>query len=268
MSIRKSIMKRVLYRVKIPFILLWILIFCCGWDLSLATEKKEPDPETDTEILDVEKITEFMFSELRDEPEKTIYVDMRNTSGKDIDLSPFLLAELERKGYNIRKSPKDACYILQVHIFFVGKVDPSNLKEAIKPKVELFALREKIKPKIDDDKKSEGGTEAKGMGEAVGETVDKADEIKDKVKTGEPYGAKLGKLLDDFGKRLHISAGKKDVTFAIVINIIISESSKESGTKKKYQTPIISTATRAKLTFEEAKTHLIQALSKSIAGIF
>lgn len=248
-------MKRALYRVKIPFILLWILIFCCGSSLPLAAEKKEPDPETDTEILDVEKITEFMFSELRDEPEKTIYVDIRNTSGKDIDLAPFLLAELEKKGYNIKKSFKDACYILQTHIFYVGKIDPSN-------------LREEIKPKNDADKKSEGGTEAKGTGEEVGEVVDKVDEIKDKVKTGEPYGAKLGKFLDDVGKRLHISAGKKDVTFAIVINIIISESSKESGTRKKCQTPIISTATRAKLDLEEAKTHLIQALSKSIAGIF
>lgn len=223
---------------------------------QIALEKKDLKVET--------KMSETIFLDIENEPEKTIYIDIKNTSDKDINIVPFVVQELQNRGYDVKTSPKDAYYILQGNILYVGKADPSALREAT-----LSGFGGPL-----------AGLAAGGLiGGAAGGGK------------GAAYGMGIGAVVG--GVAEHVAGSLvKDVTFTIVTDLMISEKSKEivdqtvksdlqqgSGskiiqtsqqttTRKKYQTRVVSTANKVNLKLEEAINPLIQTLSKAIAGVF
>lgn len=77
--------------------------------------------------LDVQtKMTETVFLEPVSTENKSIFVDVKNTSDKDIDARVGIEAALKARGYTIVSDPKKANYMLQANVLQIGK---SNLNE-------------------------------------------------------------------------------------------------------------------------------------------
>ncbi|HHT9126528.1 MAG TPA: complement resistance protein TraT [Candidatus Brocadiia bacterium] len=245
--------------------LLSVLILNCGCAATqIALEKKDLKVET--------RMSDTIFLDIESEPEKTVFVALKNTSGKDIDIAPYVIQKLQQKGYVLKSSPKEAYYILQGNILYVGVADPTALEEVLA-----------------------SGPSSIISGADIGGLIGTVLEDSGK---GLVYGAGIGGLAG--GVADHVSGSLvKDVTYTIVADLMISErseapveqtfetveqkgfkdegadvtrriiqQSQRTSTWRKYQTRIVSTANKANLKLEEAINPLIQELSKSIAGTF
>ena len=234
-----------------------VICLCSGCAaIQIALEKKDLKVET--------QMSNTVFLDLETQASRTAFIDVRNTSDKDIDIKTLLASKLQSKGYTISATPKEAFYILQCNILYVGKADPSALRSS------LYA----------GYGGALGGAVAGGM---IGAAT--------RHGAGLGYGAGIGALA---GGAAELIAGSlvKDVTYTIVTDLMISEQSKESvsqtiqsvlqqgsGSKiqqsssttvsrKRYQTRIVSTANQVNLHLEEALQPLSEGLTKSIAGVF
>jgi hypothetical protein len=240
--------------MKLLGVLIIIAFVCSGCAVTqIALEKKDLKVET--------QMSNTIFLDIENMAAKTVYVDFRNTSDKDIDVKSMLESKLKERGFTITATPKEAFYILQGNILYVGKADPSALRES------LYA--------------GYGGVLAGALGGAViGHAAGSVG-----------YGAGIGGLV---GGAADLVAGSlvKDVTYTIVTDLMISEKSREqveqtvksdlqqgSGSqivqtsnttvdRKRYQTRVVSTANQVNLNLEEALPPLIENLSKSVSGIF
>jgi outer membrane lipoprotein SlyB len=223
---------------------------------QIALEKKDLSVQT--------RMSETVFLDLDEEQGRTIYVDVKNTSDKDIDVESPLRQNLQAKGFTIAASPREAFYHLQANILYVGKADPSALREVLNA--------------------GYGTALAGGLGgAAIGGATHNY--------SGALYGGAIGMLA---GGAAEVVSGAlvKDVTYTIVTDLQISQATHEkveqsvrsalkqgtastvvqksdsSRNRKTYQTRIMSTANKVNLGFDEAEPYLIAGLSKSIAGIF
>ena len=179
-------------------------------------------------------------------------------------LKRCLSVNFKRKGYVVTNTPSEAFYILQGSILYVGKADPSALRES------LYG--------------GYGGAMAGSLGGAVvgGATHGFG---------GAAMGAGIGALAGGVGE---LVAGSlvKDVTYTIITDLMISErsvdkvaqtvqSNLQQGTaskilqtsestveRKRYQTRIASSANKVNLKFEEALPPMMEGLARSISGIF
>lgn len=231
-----------------------LLTSCAAMQVSL--EKKDLKVET--------KMSDTIFLDIENQTERTIFVDVKNTSDKDIDIKSLVTGRLQANGYKVTTNPKEAFYILQGNVLYVGQADPSALRSAVAA--------------------GYGGTFAGALGGAlIGGAAGGG--------SGALLGAGIGGLV---GAGAEMIAGSlvKDVTYTIVTDLMISERSKEaveqtvqshlhqgSGSairqtskttaeRKRYQTRIASTANQVNLKLEEALPSLTEGLAKSIAGIF
>ena len=225
---------------------------CAAAQISL--EKKDLKVET--------QMSDTIFLNLDDAQDKTVYLDIRNTSDKDIDLTPYIAARMEDKDYTIVNNPKDAYYIIQGNILYVGMANPSALRESVY--------------------KGWGGVAG---GAAAGTAT---SEI---AQTGRVEGATLGGLVGGFTEILTGST-TKDVTFTIMTDVQIFERSPQPVTQTRqaqlrqgkdvsitqtsssttdryiYQTRIASSANQVNLKFEDALPPLMDGIARSISGVF
>ena len=237
-----------------------LVVICCAFmgcaAMQIALEKKDLKLET--------KMSDTIFLDIENQLEKSIYVDIRNTSDKDIDVKSEIIHNLQANGYNVKSKPRDAFYILQANILYVGKADPSALRES------LYG--------------GYGGALAGSLGGALIGGGARGGK-------GAVYGAGIGGLV---GGAAELVTGSlvKDVTYSIVTDLMISEKSsgvvtqtvesdlglgkgskiiqksESKAKRKRYQTRVLSTANKVNLKFEEAIDPLVKRLARSIAGIF
>ncbi|MBW7897588.1 Lipoprotein YlpA precursor [Candidatus Brocadiaceae bacterium B188] len=238
---------------------LLLVIFCACFGCAaaqIALEKKNLKVET--------QMSDTIFLDVETQIERTVFVDVRNTSDKEIDVKSLLVSKLQAKGYTVTNTPAEAFYILQANILYVGKADPSALRESVYG--------------------GYGGVLAGSMGGAVIGGVTHG-------LGGAAYGAGIGALAGGVGE---LVAGSlvKDVTYTIVTDLMISErsvdkveqivqsgllqgkgskieqTSKSTVDRKRYQTRIASSANKVNLNFEEALSPMFEGLARSISGIF
>nr|WDS96669.1 traT conjugal transfer gene [Pantoea sp.] len=193
--------------------------------------------------------------------QKTVYLQVRNTSDKDMsDLQSLLAQDLQAKGYTVTSSPDAAYYWIQANVLKAEKMD----------------LRQ-----------SQGflatGYEGAVAGAALGAGIT--------AYNGNSGGAMLGVGLAAGLAGMAADALIEDVNFTMVTDLQISERSKnavttdniaalrqgtsgiklqtssEEGNRMKYQTRVVSNANKVNLKFEEAKPVLEAQLAKSVAGI-
>ncbi|WP_288657394.1 complement resistance protein TraT [Pantoea sp. UBA6567] len=193
--------------------------------------------------------------------QKTVYLQVRNTSDKDMsDLQSLLAQDLQAKGYTVTSSPDTAFYWIQANVLKAEKMD----------------LRQ-----------SQGflatGYEGAVAGAALGAGIT--------AYNGNSGGAMLGVGLAAGLAGMAADALIEDVNFTMVTDLQISERSKnavttdniaalrqgtsgiklqtssEEGNRMKYQTRVVSNANKVNLKFEEAKPVLEAQLAKSVAGI-
>ena len=225
---------------------------CAATQISL--EKKDLKVET--------QMSDTIFLNLDDAQDKTVYLDIRNTSDKDIDLTPYIAARMEDKDYTVVNNPKDAYYIIQGNILYVGMANPSALRESVY--------------------QGWGGVAG---GAAAGTATAEISQA------GRVEGATLGALVGGFTEILTGST-TKDVTYTIMTDVQIFERSPQPVTQTRqaqlrqgkdvsitqtsssttdryiYQTRIASSANQVNLKFEDALPSLMDGIARSISGVF
>ena len=207
--------------------------------------------------LDVQtKMSDTIWLEPAAANQKTVFVKISNTSGKNLNIEQKIVNTLSAKGYRIVNDPAEAKYWLQANILKVDKVN------------------------LDKDSGFSDAVLGAGIGGVLGAQ-----------RSGGAYtalgwglaGAAIGTLAD---------ALVDDTAYAMVTDILISEktgrnvqnstrnsvkqgnsgtmtsSTSSSSNIEKYSTRVLSTANQVNLNFNSAIPILEDELGKVISGIF
>lgn len=193
--------------------------------------------------------------------EKTVYIQVKNTSDKDMsNLQTLLANDLSAKGYKVTSSPDSAYYWVQANVLKADKMDLREAQGFLKT-----------------------GYEGAAMGAALGAGIT--------AYNSNSSGAALGVGLAAGLIGMAADAMVEDVNYTMVTDLQISERSKAKvttdnvaalrqgtsgiklqtsiaqGDRAKYQTRVVSNANKVNLKFEEAKPVLEAQLAKSVANI-
>ena len=225
--------------------LMLLLLSGCS---SLETAIKKRNLATET------KLSETIWLSPENIMDKTVFVQVKNTSTSNLDMESEIKNTLIAKGYKIVSAPKNANYWLQVNILQLGKMD---LKES--------AL---------------SGIAGAGIGAAIGGY--NTGSVNTAVGWGLVGGA-IGVLSD---------ALVEDSYYTMITDILVSEKSntkvnklsvnattqgtqgrniyatEDDGNMNKYQTRVVSTANKMNLELPEAEPQLKNELIKTISNIF
>lgn len=207
--------------------------------------------------LDVQtKMSDTIWLEPAAANQKTVFVKVSNTSGKNLNIEQKIISVLSAKGYRIVNDPAEAKYWLQANILKVDKVNLNN----------------------------ENGFSDAVLGAGIGGVLGAQ-------RSGGAYtalgwglaGAAIGTLAD---------ALVDDTAYAMVTDILITEktgrnvktstrnsvkqgnsgsitsTSNASSNMEKYSTRVLSTANQVNLNFNSAIPILEDELGKVIGGIF
>src|SRR3990172_1467068 len=90
---------------------------------QVAIEKRNLDVQT--------KMSDLIFLDPVGTDKKTVFIDIKNTSDKEVNILQDLTAAIAGKGYRVVQDPNQAHYLLQGNILSVGKVDPSALQSVM-----------------------------------------------------------------------------------------------------------------------------------------
>ena len=220
---------------------------------QLALEKKDLDVQT--------KMSDTIFLDPVGPDKKTVFIDIKNTSDKEVNIVQDLTGAIAGKGYRVVQDPNQAHYLLQGNILSVGKVDPSALQSVMA-----------------------GGYGGAMFGGVVGAGIGAA--------AGRSYGSMAaGGIIGGIAETV-TGALVKDVYYAMITDLQISErsaapvsqvmgSNLSQGTQtriqqhveetvnwKRYRTRIGTSANKVNLKFEEALPEIQKGLCKSIGGLF
>ncbi len=215
------------------------------------------------------KMSETIFLDPVSPEQRVAYVDIRNTSDKDLpEIESGIKGKIVSNGYRITEDPVEANFILQANILQVGKSDAdeanSMLGDGYQGVIEGAVL---------------GGV----IGGAIGGDV---DDFNKGTVIGGVVGAAAGFVFDSL---------VSDVLFTMVTDIQVSarpregefvqqtentDASQGTATRvsqtssvdnvrwKIYRTRVVSVANKSNLDFEQAKPYLQSGLVNSIGGIF
>ncbi|ENM5770900.1 complement resistance protein TraT [Vibrio mimicus] len=222
---------------------------------AVTTAVKKRDLEVQT------KMSETIWLDPVGADKRTIYVQVRNTTDKPIDIRDSLISKLSRKGYRVVQDPDAAHYWLQTNILKLDKMDLRDAQSLLS-----------------------SGYGAGISGAALGALATGALTSHDNtLAAGGLLGATVGLVAD---------AMVEDVNYALITDVQIVEKTDQpvqsteqaniksgsSGSthttltttdnKKRVQTRILSNANQVNLAFEEAAPALVDGLTTSISGVF
>ncbi|QNM15187.1 MULTISPECIES: complement resistance protein TraT [Fusobacterium] len=110
---------------KLLLLALTLMILAFTGCSALDTAVKKRNLETQT------KMSETIWLNPQLIGDKTIFVQIKNTSTSNIDLENHIKNILTEKGYKIVSTPKNANYWLQVNVLNVGKMDLKDSEAAL-----------------------------------------------------------------------------------------------------------------------------------------
>lgn len=235
---------------KIFTIISLFFLLIIGGCSSFETAVKKRNIETQT------KMSETIWLNPEFITDKTIFIQVKNTSMSDISIEKGLKNILVQKGYKIVNTPKTANYWLQINILKLEKLSLNTSDAAL------------------------SGLTGAGIGALLGGY--NTGSTNTAVAWGLVGGA-LGILSDTL---------IDDTFYGMITDILVSERtpykvkssaistttqgtqgrnfsvSESSGNMNRYQTRVISTANKMNLKFEEAEPVLRAELLKAIGNIF
>ena len=206
--------------------------------------------------LDVQtKASESIFLEPVSPAKRIVFVSVRNTSDKDLNIKSRIVNRLSNSGYRITDDPDEAYFMLQANVLKVGK---------------------------DDLKSSDSYLEAGFSGAVLGSAVSSSSDTGKGVVLGALVGLVADSLVDD---TLYTMVTDLQVRERPRVNETVTQQQSEESTQgsstsvlqntdvievdwKTYRTRVVSTANQANLDFEEALPALENGLVRSIAGLF
>jgi len=211
--------------------------------------------------LDVQtKMSETIFLEPRKASDRIIYVSVKNTSDKDLNIKKQIISKLKEGGFKLTSDPAKAKYMLQANVLQCGKSDlraaTSALNAGFGGAVVGVAAA------------SAAGSGSRGMAGA-GLLGALAGVVGDAL-VDDTYFA----MITDLQIRERPMAGEKIEQY--------TETNAKQGTASKmrqkvsggkinwktYRTRVMSSANKANLKFAEAKPKLENGLIRSISGVF
>ena len=195
-----------------------------------------------SELVLQTQASEAIFFEPYPPNQKRVYINVRNTTGKNIDVGSPIAGALINKGYKIVENPADAFFVLQAQVV---RVEQSDLREA----------QRLISGKAP-------GEDSGGTGAAIGGLLAiTADGNQEALVGASLLGGLIGTIFD---------ASVKDILFVMVTEIELRQLvTKGSGKSwQRHNTQIVSTANKVNLKFEEAVLGLTSELGKSVSGFF
>lgn len=210
--------------------------------------------------LDVQtKMSDTIFLEPVAPAMRTCFVQIRNTTDKQLNIEPQIKGAIAARGYQITNDPAKAHYILQANVLQVGRTDKSALEQSQMAGFGGVVLGTGVGAVLGGSQAVAGGVIgglAGGAIEAISGSAVKVVwysmitdiQIAERVR---------GAVSQQFKSKLKSgSSASTTQTFADTTNM------------KKYQTRIISSARKVNLEFQEALPHLEQGLINSIGGVF
>ncbi|EIL96860.1 complement resistance protein TraT [Rhodanobacter thiooxydans] len=221
---------------------------------SVAISKRQLDVQN--------KMSDTVF--LTPTANKTVYVDIRNTSDKpNFNFGPQVATAIQNRGYRIVTNPDDAHFMLQANVLQVGQVSQTAAQAAF----------------------------GSGFGTPLGGAL--TGMAAAAVMNNNITGRGLGAVGLAAGAADYIAGNMvKDVYYSAIIDVQISERTKStvhvSGTQdlaqgasggervtydeesnyKRYRTRVVSTANKVNLKWEEAEPVIVGGVTQSISGVF
>ena len=206
--------------------------------------------------LDVQtKASESIFLEPVSPAKRVVFVSVRNTSDKDLDIKSRIIKRLGNSGYRITDDPDAAQFMLQANVLKVGMVDM---------------------------KAADSYLDAGFSGAAIGNAVTSRSDTGKGIVLGALVGIIADSMVDD---TLFTMVTDLQVRERPRANESITQQQSENNTQgssttvtqssgttlvdwKTYHTRIVSTANQVNLKFEDALPALEKGLIRSIAGMF
>ena len=231
----------------LTMVLIILLLSGCS---SLETAIKKRNLATET------KLSETIWLNPENITDKTVFIQVKNTSTSNLDIESEIKNTLIGKGYKIVSAPKNANYWLQVNILQLSKMDLKESQAAL------------------------SGVAGAGIGAAIGGY--NTGSVNTAIGWGLVGGA-IGILSD---------ALVEDAYYTMITDILISEKSgtkvnnlsinattqgtqgrniyatEGTGNMNKYQTRFLSKANKVNLELPDAEPQLKNELIKTISNIF
>lgn len=218
----------------------------CG-ALKTSVEKGDLDVQT--------RASESIFLEPVAPDQRIVFVSVRNTSDKDLDIKPRIVARLQQSGYRITEDPAEAQFMLQANVLKVGKTNEDERDSYV---------------------------EAGFTGAAIGDLVASDSNSSEGIVLGAIAGVVVDALVADvlFTMVTDLQVRERPRANQFVTQQQSAETAQGSSTTvtentnraraewKTYRTRIVSTANQVNLEFEEALPALENGLVRSIAGFF
>ncbi|MFY9143113.1 complement resistance protein TraT [Sulfuricurvum sp.] len=211
--------------------------------------------------LDVQtRMSETIFLEPAEPNRKIIFVDVRNTSDKEMNVKENIIASLQSRGYTVTQSPQQANYMLQVNVLQVGKTDLRGSQSAL-----------------------DGGFGGAVVGAGVGYASHNSNS---NAAIGGLIGAAVGvvadAMVDDtyYSMITDVQIRERPLAGEVVKQTQAATLKQGSSTTvaqsiqggniewKTYRTRVVSTANKVNLDFAEAQPVLEDALGRSLSGLF
>ncbi|MGK0602916.1 complement resistance protein TraT [Yokenella regensburgei] len=222
----------------------------CG-AMSTAVKKRNLDVKT--------QMSETIW--LEPSSEKSVYLQIRNTSGQDMSgLQAQISSALAAKGYKVSGAPDGAYYWIQANVLKAEKMDLRDAQGFLKTGYEGGAVGAALGAGITAYNSSSTGA-VLGVGLATGLLGIAADAMVEDVN----YTMVTDLQISERSQATVTT--DNEATLKQGTSGVKKQTSSEQGNRAKYQTRVVSNANKVNLKFEEAKPVLEAQLAKSIAGI-
>lgn len=210
--------------------------------------------------LDVQtKMSNTIFLEPVAPAQRTVFVQIRNTTDKQLNIEPQIKGAIAARGYRIVNDPSKAHYILQANVLQVGRTDKSALEQSQLAGFGGVAMGVGAGALLGGSRAAQGaaiGGLAAGAVEAISGSAVKV--VWYSMITDIQLSEKVpGAVSQQFQSQLKSGTSST-----------VTQTSASTSNRKKYQTRIVSSARKTNLEFAEALPHLEQGLVNSIGGVF
>ena len=205
--------------------------------------------------------SETIFLDDVSQKDKNVHVSIKNTSDKEISITPRVIKAIKAHGYKVVRNPNQAHYLLQANILSVGKMNKSASQSALGGGYGS-ALTGAVSAAGLAALSSNSTNTLVGAGVVGGLVSMAADSLIKNVNftmiTDIQISERVGHLVNE-KTRSNLSNGSSTKTF--------QDSSRKSNLQR-YRTRVVSNADKVNLKFADARPALEQSLAKVISGIF
>ena len=192
---------------------------------------------------------------------RTVFVQVRNTTDKSIDLSDALHKKLTQKGYQVVTTPDTAHYWVQTNILKLERMDLRDAQGLLSSGFGAGVSGAAVSALATASMTSHSNTIAAGgiIGAAVGLVADAmVEDVNYAMITDVQIVEKTDQAVTT-SEQASLKNGSAGTTNTVVDSKVFM---------KRFQTRILSNANQVNLDFEDAKPVLVDGLSQSISGIF